>query len=378
MAQKRDYYEVLGVGRQADEQDIKKAYRKLAREHHPDANPGDTQAEDRFKELTEAYEVLSNTEARSAYDTYGHQVPRGGGGGRGGDPFGGGGGFQDIFDVFFGDSFGGSFFGGSQQQTRRRGGDIETQVEIDLREAAFGVEREVEVNTIKSCTVCDGRGGERLKTCGTCNGQGAVRMVRETMLGQVMTTQACSTCNGSGRIVEEPCENCEGGGRISEYVRRKVKIPEGIEPDMQIRVPGGGHAGDYGAEPGSLYIKVKIKDDPDLMRDRDDLVYRLKVTFVEAALGTEKTVKTLNGEREVAVEPGTQPGSTIVLKAEGMPRLRRVGRGDLKVMLDVMVPTSLSSEQQELLRQFEGISDEDTYNGTNHHSFFDRLRSVFR
>jgi molecular chaperone DnaJ len=378
MPGKRDYYEVLGVDRGASEQEIKKAYRKLARDHHPDANPGDSAAEERFKELTEAYEVLSNSEARRAYDTYGHKVPRGAGaGGRGGaDPFGGGG-FQDIFDAFFGESFGGSFFGGQRQQPRRRGADIEAEVEVDLREAAFGTEREVEFNVIDTCPVCNGVGGERLRTCPTCGGQGAVRTVRETLLGQMMTTQTCSTCNGRGRLVEEPCENCDGRGRVSQRVRRTLKIPEGIEDGMQIRVSGGGHAGDYGAESGDLYVRVKVKEDPDLIRDRDDLVYRLKVTFVEAALGAEKPVKTLNGERTVKVEPGTQPGSTILLKAEGMPHLRRVGRGDLKVMVDVMVPTHLSGEQRELLKQFEGISDEDTYNGSNN-SFFERLRSVFR
>lgn len=375
MASKRDYYEVLGVSREASDTEVKKAYRRLARDHHPDANPGDAGAEERFKELTEAYEVLSNPKARQAYDTYGHQVPRGGGAGGypgGGDPFGG---FQDIFEAFFGDSFGGSFFGGST--TRSRGNDAEVEVELSLREAAFGVEREVNVQIVKNCGVCEGLGGTQTRTCGTCDGAGAVRTVRQSMLGQMVSTQPCTTCGGNGRIIEEPCDNCRGSGKVSEMVSRNLRIPEGIEDGMRMRVGAAGHDGDPGAPPGDLYVMVKVKEDSELMRDGEDLIHRMRVTFVEAALGAEVEVPTLDGPKEVRVESGTQPGSTIRLGGEGMPRLQRRGRGELKVVVDVMVPTRLSAEQRELLEQFEAASGDETYNGSGG-SFFDRLRSVFR
>ncbi|MGB3635940.1 MAG: molecular chaperone DnaJ [Rubrobacteraceae bacterium] len=377
MATKRDYYEVLGVSREATDTEVKKAYRRLARDHHPDANPGDNGAEERFKELTEAYEVLSNAKARQAYDTYGHQVPRGGGAGGypgGGDPFGG---FQDIFEAFFGDSFGGSFFGGSSTRPRSRGSDAEVEVELSLREAAFGADREINVQTVKNCGVCDGLGGTQTRTCGTCDGAGAVRTVRQSMLGQMVSTQPCSTCGGNGRIIEEPCDNCRGSGKISEMVSRNLRIPEGIEDGMRMRVGAAGHDGDPGAPPGDLYVLVKVKEDAELMRDGEDLIHRMKVTFIEAALGAETEVPTLDGPKKIHLEAGTQPGATLRLDGEGMPRLQRRGRGDLKVMVDVMVPTRLSAEQRELLEQFEAVSGNETYNGSGG-SFFERLRSVFR
>ncbi len=379
MAAKRDYYEVLGVSREASETDVKKAYRRLARDHHPDANPGDAGAEDRFKELTEAYEVLSSTDARKAYDTYGHQVPRGAPGGGypgGGDPFGGG--FQDIFEVFFGDRFGGSsFFGDVGARAPSRGSDTEIEVEVSLREAAFGVDREINVQTIKNCPICDGVGGTESHTCGTCGGAGAVRTVRQSLLGQMVSMQPCSTCGGRGQIIDVYCDECHGSGRVSEVVRRKLQIPAGIEDGMRMRVPGAGHAGEPGAPPGDLYVMVRVEEDAELMRDGEDLIHRMKINFVEAALGMEARVPTLEGEQEVRIESGTQPGATLRLRGEGMPRLKRRGRGDLKVVIDVMVPTRLSGEQRELLERFEASSGEDTYNGSGG-SFFDRLKGVFR
>ena len=378
MAPKRDYYEVLGLSREASEAEVKKAYRTLARSHHPDANPDDPNAEERFKELTEAYEVLSNPESRRAYDTYGHQVPRGGGAG---DPFGG---MQDIFEAFFGDRFGGgaspfgSFFGGPGTRAPSRGEDAEVEVEVSLREAASGVEREVEVRIVRECEVCDGVGGTQTRLCETCGGLGAVRTVRESLLGQMVTTQNCPACGGRGTIIEVACENCRGGGYVSQVQTREVRIPAGIETGMSLRHAGAGHAGEKGAPAGDLYVRVKVTEDPDLMRDGDDLVHRMRVSFVEAALGAEVEVPVLEGTREITLEPGTQPGATIVLRGEGMPRLRRRGRGDLKVVVDVMVPTRLNGEQRDLLRRFDEISGEETYNGGGASSFFDRLRGVFR
>jgi molecular chaperone DnaJ len=351
LATKRDYYEILGVSRDASDAEIKKSYRRLARSHHPDANPGDHTAEERFKELTEAYEVLSNPEARRAYDTYGHQVPRGAGAAGypgAGDPFGG---FQDIFEAFFGDrSFGGSFFGTSTAQGPSRGSDAEVEVEVSLYEAAFGADRE---------------------------GAGSVRTVRESILGQMVTTQACSTCGGRGRVIDVVCDNCHGSGRVSEVQARRLRVPEGIESGMRLRVSGGGHAGDPGAPPGDLYVRINVKEDQELMRDRDDLIHRMRISFVDAALGAEVDVPTLEGPKRVRVDPGTQPGATLTLRGDGMPRLRRRGRGDLKVVVDVMVPTRLTAEQRDLLERFEATSGEETYNGGGG-SFFDRLRGVFR
>jgi molecular chaperone DnaJ len=376
VATRRDYYEILGVSRGASEAEIKKAYRRLARDHHPDVNHHDPDAEERFKELTEAYEVLSNPESRRAYDTYGHQVPRGAAGGYpGGDPFGG---FQDIFEAFFGDrGFGGSFFGPTASRGPSRGADIEVEVEVALREAAFGVDRQVMVQAVKDCSVCDGVGGTESHTCRTCGGAGAVRTVRESFLGQMVSTQTCSTCGGRGRVVEVTCENCRGSGRVSEVEERRLRVPPGIEDGMRLRVPGAGHAGEPGAPPGDLYVTVRVQEDPELMRDGEDLVHRMRVSFVEAALGTEAEVPTLEETAPVRIEPGTQPGTTLRLKGEGMPRTRGRGRGDLKVVVDVMVPTRLTGEQRELLERFEAVSGEETYNGSGG-SFFDRLRGVFR
>ena len=378
MATKRDYYEVLGLPREASEAEIKKAYRRLARDHHPDANPDDSGAEERFKELTEAYEVLSNPESRRAYDTYGHQIPRAGAGTRGAaDPFGG---FQDIFETFFGDRFGGpsggSFFGGSRAPSR--GSDTEVEVKVTLREAASGVEREVKVQTVKECSVCGGVGGTSTRQCGTCGGMGAVRSVRESFFGQMVSTQTCPTCSGSGRIIEVLCENCQGSGRVAELATHSIRIPAGIEDGMRIRVAGAGNIGERGAPSGDLYIRVRVEEDPELIRDGDDLIHRMRINFVEASLGTEVEVPTLEGTTEVRIEPGTQPGATLTLRGEGMPRLKRRGRGDLKVLVDVMVPTRLSAEQRELLKRFEASSGEETYGNGGGESFFDRLRGVFR
>jgi len=359
------------VSRGASEADIKKAYRRLARDHHPDVNAHDAGAEERFKELTEAYEVLSNPDSRRAYDTYGHQVPRGA---PGGDPFGG---FQDIFEAFFGDrSFGGSFFGTSAGRRPSRGGDAEVEVEVTLREAAYGVDREVSVQAVRNCSVCGGVGGTESHSCGTCGGAGVVRTVRESILGQMVSTQTCSTCGGRGRVIDVYCDNCRGSGRVSEVETRLLRIPEGIEDGMRLRVPGGGHAGEPGAPSGDLYVTIRVTEDPELMRDGEDLVHRLRVNFVEAALGTEAEVPTLDGARPVKIEPGTQPGTTLRLRGEGMPRMRRRGRGDLKVVVDVMIPTRLTAEQRDLLERFETTSGEETYNGGGG-SFFDRLKVFF-
>ena len=226
--------------------------------------------------------------------------------------------------------------------------------------------------------VCDGVGGTKTRKCDTCGGAGAVRTVRESLLGQMVSTQACPTCGGRGAIIEVVCENCRGSGRVSEVETRRLQIPAGIEDGMSMRVPGAGHAGERGAPPGDLYVRVKVEEDSELMRDGDDLIYRMRINFIEAALGREAEVPTLDGRTGVRVEPGTQPGTTLTLRGEGMPRLKRRGCGDLKVVVDVMVPTRLTGEQRELLKRFEATSGEETYSNGGGESFFDRLRNVFR
>ena len=239
------------------------------------------------------------------------------------------------------------------------------------------MDREVNVQVVSNCEVCDGVGGTESHTCPTCGGAGAVRTVRESILGQMVTTGRCSTCGGRGSIIDVVCDNCRGSGRVSEVKTHHLRVPEGIESGMRLRVSGGGHAGEPGAPPGDLYVRVKVKEDPELLRDGEDLIHRMRVSFVDATLGAEVEVPTLEGPRTVRLDAGTQPGATLTLRGEGMPRLRRRGRGDLKVVVDVMIPTRLTSEQRELLERFETVSGEETYNGGGG-SFFDRLRGVFR
>jgi len=246
-----------------------------------------------------------------------------------------------------------------------------------LREAAFGVDREVNVQVVSNCNICDGVGGTESHTCPTCGGAGSVRTVRESILGQMVTTGRCSTCGGRGRIIDVVCDNCRGSGRVSEIKTHRLRVPEGIEGGMSLRVSGGGHAGDPGAPAGDLYVKIKVKEDAELIRDGEDLIHHMKVSFVDATLGSEVDVPTLDGSKAVRLDPGTQPGATLTLRGDGMPRLRRRGRGDLKIVVDVMIPTRLSTEQRELLERFETVSGEETYNGGGG-SFFDRLRRVFR
>jgi molecular chaperone DnaJ len=248
---------------------------------------------------------------------------------------------------------------------------------VSLREAAHEVDREVNVQTVKNCSICGGMGGMEYHECSTCGGAGVVRTVREGLLGQMVSTQTCSTCGGRGRIIDVSCDNCRGSGRVSEVETRRLRIPAGIEDGMRLRVPGVGHAGEPGAPSGDLYVTVRVEEDPELIRDGEDLVHRMKISFVDAALGVEAEVPTLDGTAPVRIEPGTQPGATLKLRGEGMPRMKRRGRGDLKVVLDVMVPTRLTGEQRELLERFEAMSGEETYNGGGG-SFFDRLRGVFR
>jgi len=332
---KRDYYEVLGVSRDADLQQIKRAYRRLARELHPDANSADPDCEEKFKEATEAYEVLSDPEKRGVYDTYGHDGLRRGAGGSGGFGFDGFPGFGDLFENLFG-SFGGGFtrngpFGRTQTAGPARGEDLALDVELTLEEAAFGVEKEITFTAQGVCPVCEGVGTTEpasVKTCPECSGLGRVRTVRRTMLGQFVQTGPCTRCGGQGQVIESPCRECRGSGRVYAERKVKVQIPAGIDAWQRIRVSGRGGAGYRGAQAGDLYVRVHVAPHEVFERRGDDILCRADLTMVQAAVGATVPVPTLDGEEEVTFAPGTQPGEVKVLRGRGVPHLHGHGRGD--------------------------------------------------
>jgi molecular chaperone DnaJ len=368
----RDYYELLGVERTATEADIKKAFRKLARELHPDVSD-DPNAEERFKEVVEAYEVLSNAERRDLYDRFGHAGLRS----RGFTPtsfdFGT---LGDLFSAFFGDDL---FGVGTRSRRTARGGDVAAEIEIELAEAAVGVERQVPFRVAVTCSTCNGAGtepGTSPTTCPVCGGTGRLQEVSNTVLGQFVRTQACGRCRGEGHVIEHPCPTCDGVGRVAEERKLAVEIPPGIHDGQRIRIGGEGHAGELGARAGDLYVLVRVRSDPRFVRDGNDLFATVDLTMTQAALGAKVEVPTLSGEVELDFEAGTQPGEIRVLGGLGMPVLQGRGRGDLRLLVNVAVPRRLTDEQRRLLEQFEREVDEETYKPDE--GFFDKLKSAFR
>jgi molecular chaperone DnaJ len=373
-ATKRDPYDVLGVPRDADEQQIKKSFRKLARELHPDVNRHDPQAEEKFKEAAEAYEILSDSERRAIFDRYGHE----GLGARGFESgFGGFGSFADIFDAFFGggDAFGGAFGGAAGGPVQ--GGDIAVAVEVSLLDAAHGTQASVEYDAVDTCEHCRGNGAEPgtpIETCERCGGSGQLRSVSRTAFGQLVRSHVCDACGGDGKIARDPCRECEGRGRVAGRRTLDVDIPAGIADEQRIRITGRGHAGDRGGPAGDLYVLVRVTPDERFVRDGNDLVTVIDLPAPQAALGARVTVPTLDGEEELEIEPGTQPGSVITMRGKGMPSLRRGRRGDQRVVVNVMIPRKLSSEQRELLERFAAtIGDENLHEG-GEESLFARVR----
>jgi molecular chaperone DnaJ len=371
---KRDAYEILGIGRDASERDIKKAFRARARELHPDVNQDDPEAEEKFKELAEAQEVLIDGEKRAVYDRYGWD----GLDSRGYAPnFQGFGSFADIFDAFFGgsDPLG---FGGRGGPMAVQGGDIAVHVEITLAEAARGVERAVEFEAVEPCAHCDGRGAEPgtpVDTCRRCGGSGELRAVSRTAFGQLVRSTACDACGGFGQLVREPCRECLGRGRRAARRSLAVDIPPGISDEQRIRLSGRGHAGENGGPPGDLYVLVSVAEDERFVRDGSDLVTAVNLSMSDAALGTTLTVPTLDGDEEIEVAAGTQPGTVVTLKSRGMPTLGRARHGDQRVVLNVVVPRNLQPEQRELLEQLENsLTDENLH---EHESVLRRLRRAF-
>ena len=346
----RDYYDVLGVTRDASETEVKKSFRRLARELHPDVNNHDPAAEEKFKEAAEAYEVLSDPERRSVYDRYGHEGVRGGGYAPSFEGFGS---FADIFDAFFG---GGGAFGGGRGGAVQ-GGDIAVAVEIDLAEAASGLTTEVTYDAVAACEHCRGNGAEPgtpIETCTRCDGAGQLQSVSRTPFGQVVRSVVCDRCGGDGRIPQTPCEVCGGRSRVAGQRRLSVDIPSGIDDGQRMRLSGRGHAGDRGGPPGDLYVLVRVREDERFVRDGDDLVTVVDVPAPLAALGAQLEAPGLDGPKTVTLAAGTQPGEVKVIRGGGMPHLRGGRRGDLRVVVNVVIPRKLSGEQKRLLEELSG------------------------
>jgi molecular chaperone DnaJ len=372
----RDYYEVLGLGREAADDEIKKAFRGLARELHPDINRHDPAAEEKFKEVAEAYEVLSDHERRAIYDRYGHQGLRSGGYEPGFGAFN----ISDIFEAFFGGGDLGSMFGGRAGRGPQPGRDVAVQVPVTLGEVLTGTQRDLEIEVTGTCSHCNGNGAEPgtpIETCARCEGTGQLQSVAQTVFGQVVRTQACDRCGGDGRVAQTPCKQCRGRGRELQAHTVTVELPAGIDSGQRVRVTGRGHAGDPGAPAGDLYVLVEVEPDPRFERHGEDLITRLDVPFTDAALGGTLHVPTLEGSEEVDVAAGTQPGTVLRLRERGLPSLRGRRRGDLHVVANVLIPSHLNDEQRDLLRRFADSANGDTYHAVPD-GLFDRIRQAFR
>ncbi|WP_353132010.1 molecular chaperone DnaJ [Pseudopedobacter sp.] len=382
---KRDYYDILGVSKSASADDIKKAYRKLAIKYHPDKNPDDKEAEEKFKEAAEAYEVLSNPEKRQRYDQFGHAGAQGGfGGGYGG----GGMNMEDIFSQF-GDIFGGgspfdSFFGGGSSRGggRRvqRGSNLRIKVKLTLEEIAHGVEKKIKVNKQVVCNTCHGSGAKdknSVQTCKTCGGSGSVRRVTNTILGQMQTTSTCPTCNGEGTTITSKCTSCHGDGIVRGEETISINIPAGVSEGMQLSMSGKGNAAPRGGVPGDLIILIEEIPHETLKREGNNVIYDLHVSFVDATLGTSIEIPTIDGKARIKLEPGTQGGKILRLKGKGIPEVNSYHKGDQLVQVNVWTPKALNNEERELLEKLRASENFRPNPGKNEKSFFDRMKEYF-
>ncbi|MEX2210484.1 MAG: J domain-containing protein [Gaiellaceae bacterium] len=367
----RDYYEILELQRSASESEIKKAFRRLARDLHPDVSEL-PDADARFRQVAEAYEVLSNPERRDLYDRLGHAGLRSGGYTPGHFDFGS---LSDIFAAFFGDDL----FAGTAGARRGRGADLAAEVEIDLVDAARGTSVRVPFEVAVTCDRCQGDGAEPgadVSTCGVCGGIGHVQQVSRSVFGEFVRTRVCPSCDGTGRLVSEHCTKCRGAGRVVEERARDVEIPPGIHDGQRIRLSGEGHAGQLGGRAGDVYVRARVRPDPRFVRDGNDLLASVDLTMTQAALGTTLSVPTIDGDEEVDFAPGVQPGAIVVLRGKGMPVLQGRGRGDHRLLVNVLVPAALSDEQRRLLEEFAGLEDDGTYRTDE--GLFAKLKSAFR
>jgi molecular chaperone DnaJ len=374
----QDYYQLLGVERGASEAEIKKAFRKLAHELHPDVNRHDPEAEEKFKRAAEAYEVLSDPERRRVYDAFGEEGLRTGGWSPRAAGFGS---LEDVMESFFGhgDPLFSELFGFGRAGPAA-GGDVAAEVEVSLQEVLTGATRELSFDAVTTCERCRGNGAEPgtpIRTCPECDGTGQIRRVSQTAFGQLVRAATCNRCGGAGRVPEQPCEECEGRGRVSGTRTWDVEIPPGIESGQRIRITGAGHAGEAGGRSGDLYVTVHVADDGRFQREGTDLVTVIEIPATEAMLGTTITVPTLDGEREIDVEPGTQPGERLVLRALGLPDLRGSHRGDQHVFVNVIVPGKLSDEQRELAGRLGETLTPENLSRDGREGLFSRVRRAF-
>lgn len=386
---KRDYYEVLGVQKSASADEIKKAYRKIALQFHPDRNPGDKEAEEKFKEAAEAYDILSNADKRAQYDRYGHAAT-GGNGGYGGGP--GGMRMEDIFQNFgdiFGDDMFGSFFGGGRQGgggSRRgtRGANLRVKLKMDYAEVANGANKKIKVKKYVPCQQCDGSGAKdksSVQTCGTCGGSGQVRRVQNTFLGQMQTVTTCPNCNGEGLTITAKCGNCKGEGRVYGEETLSLDIPAGVQDGMQLSMSGRGNAGERGGAPGDLLILVEEEKHPQLKRQDLDVIYQLHVSFPDAVLGTQVEVPTIDGKAKIKIPAGTHSGKVFRLKGKGFPAFQSYEKGDELVEVNIWSPQNLSHEEKELLEKLKNSPnfnpDPEAKHEKEDRSFFDKIKDAF-
>lgn len=384
MADKRDYYEVLGINRNASDEELKKAYRKLAKKYHPDVNPDDKDAEMKFKEVNEAYEVLSDPEKRLKYDRFGHSAFEQGGfnGGFGGFGDIGFGGFGDIFESFFGSAFSGSSSGFGRRTSRsktgpQRGADLQYRLDITFEEAAFGSEKEINLNRTEECSACKGTGanqGTGFETCRHCNGTGQVQIKQSTPFGHFVNIKTCDVCRGEGKIIVTPCQKCKGSGRIRKNVKIKISVPAGIDNGQTISLRREGEPGLRGGPAGDLYIEIRVKPHPIFARKGNDIICEIPITFVQSALGGELDIPTLEGKIKYNIPEGTQTGTVFKLKGKGIPYLRGSGKGDLLFKVNIEVPKRLNEKQKEILKEFAAISGDEVYEDRK--TFFNKMKDA--